>query len=86
MQGYISNIKINENKVIMSLEDVKMKEQDAKAFGRTLSENDLVEILIIDYNSSGPFIEVGDKVAVSCGYTKDKKVLYSFGADIGLRN
>lgn len=86
MQGYIADIKINENKVIMSLKDVKMREQDAIAFGKTLNANDLVDILIIDYNNSGPFIEVGDKIAVSCGYTKDNKILYSFGADIGLRN
>jgi len=82
MQGYITDIKINGNKVIMSIKDVKMKEQDTIAFGKALNKDDLINILIIDNNSSGPVINVGDKIAVSCRYTIDKEILYTIGADI----
>ena len=59
-----------------------MKEEDALAYGKTLNKDDLLDILIIDSNSSGPFISVGDKIMVLCLYTKDKDILYTFGADI----
>lgn len=82
IQGNIENIIIQENKVFMSIKDIKMKDEDALAFGKTLKKDDLLEILIIDNNSSGPFISVGDKIMVSCRYTKDNEILYTYGADI----
>ncbi|MDD4439884.1 MAG: hypothetical protein PHS04_17890 [Tissierellia bacterium] len=82
LQGNVENIKIQENKVFISIKDVKMKEEDALAYGKTLNKDDLLDILIIDSNSSGPFISVGDKIMVLCLYTKDKDILYTFGADI----
>lgn len=80
MQGYISDIKINEN-VIITLTDIKMKKEDEIAFGSLPSE---VSILIADYNKTGAPISVGDKVIINCQYTQDK-VLYTIG-DISLRN
>ncbi|MGB4439838.1 MAG: hypothetical protein WBJ13_11600 [Sedimentibacter sp.] len=82
MQGYIANIEIKETKVIMSIKDVKMKEEDALAFGKILNKDELIDILIVDNNRSGPVINVGDKIMVSCRYTKDNEFLYTFGADI----
>jgi hypothetical protein len=82
MQGFISDIKIDGAKVIISIKDVKMKEEDALAFGKTLNKDDLIDILIIDSNKSGPAIKAGDKVMVSCRYTKDNEILYTIGADI----
>ena len=82
MQGLISDIKIENNNVIVTLADIKMKKEDELAFGSSPSE---VNILIVDYNKSGPDISVGDKIMINCKYTIDK-VLYSFGDDISLRN
>ena len=82
IQGNIQKINIQENKVFISIKDVKMKEEDALGFGKKLNKDDLLDILIIDSNSSGPFISVGDKIMVSCRYTNDKEFLYTFGADI----
>lgn len=82
IQGNIDKINIQENKVFISIKDVKMKEEDALAFGEKLNKDDLLDILIIDSNSNGPFISVGDKIMVSCSYTNDKEFLYTFGVDI----
>jgi len=82
IQGYISEIKINENNVIITLTDIKMKKEDELAFGNSPS---VVNILIADYNKNGPYISVGDKIMINCKQTIDK-VLYSFGDDISLRN
>jgi porphobilinogen deaminase len=82
MQGFISDIKIDGAKVIISIKDVKMKEEDSLAFGKTLNKDDLIDIFIIDSNKSGPAIKAGDKVMVSCRYTKDNEILYTIGADI----
>ncbi len=79
MQGYISDIKINDNNVIITLTDIKMKKEDELAFENSQGE---VRILIADYNNNGPYISVGDKIMVSCRYTNDKEFLYTFGADI----
>lgn len=81
IQGYISEIKINENNVIITLTDIKMKKEDELAFGNSPSE---VNILIVDSNKNGPYISVGDKIMINCKHTIDK-VLYSFGDDISLR-
>ncbi len=81
MQGYISDIKIKENNLIITLSRIKMKKEDELAFGNLPSEAD---ILIADYNMGGPPISVGDRIMINCKYTVDK-VLYSFGYDISLR-
>lgn len=82
IQGNVEKIKIQENKVFISIKDIKMKKEDAASFGKTLSKDDLLDILVIDSNNSGPFISVGDKIMVSCRYTIDKEFLYTIGADI----
>ena len=82
IQGNIENIKIQENKVFISINNIKMKDEDVLTFGMTLNKDDLLEILIIDSNISGPFVSVGDKIMVSCRYTKDKEILYTLGTDI----
>lgn len=82
MQGFISDIKIENNNVIITLTDIKMKKEDELAFGNSPSE---VNILIADYNKNGPYLSVGDKIMINCKHTIDK-VLYSFGDDISLRN
>ncbi|MPM53850.1 hypothetical protein SDC9_100620 [bioreactor metagenome] len=82
IQGNVENIKIQEDRVFISIKDIKMKDEDALAFGNTLNEDDLLDILIIDSNSSGPFISVGDEIMASCRYTNDEEILYTFGADI----
>ncbi len=86
MQGYITDIKISDNNVIITLKDIKMKKEDELAFGKALSENDSLDILSIDKNINGPLISVGDKVMISCRYTKDKEFLYLLGDDISIRN
>ena len=47
-----------------------------------INKDDLLDIIIIDSNNSGPFISVGDKIMVSYRYTIDKEFLYTIGADI----
>lgn len=86
IQGNVAGIEIEENTVKLSLRDVKMKEEDALAFGKTLNKDDLIEILIIDNNRSGPFINIGDMIMVSCRYTIDGQLLYTIGADITSRS
>lgn len=86
MQGNIYDIKISENTVIITLTDIKMKQEDALAFGKTLNAGDTIDILIADNNKSGPYISIGDKIMINCKYTIDKEFLYSFGAEIGIRN
>lgn len=81
MKGYISDININENNVVITLTDIKMKKEDELAFGNSPSE---VDILIADYNKNGPCISIGDRIMINCKYTVDK-ILYSFGDDISLR-
>lgn len=82
MQGFISDVTIENNNVIITLADIKMKKEDELAFGNLPSE---VNILIADYNKNGPDISVGDKIMINCKQTIDK-ALYSFGDDISLRN
>lgn len=86
MQGSISDIKISENNVIITLTDIKMKKEDELAFGKSLNAGDTIDILIADNNKSGPYISIGDKIMINCKYTIDKEFLYSFGAEIGIRN
>ena len=68
MQGYISDIKINENNVSITLSDIKMKKEDISAFGNSPSE---VSILIADYNNKEtpsrnyPAPEIGSITALS---------------------
>lgn len=82
MQGIISDIQIEDNNVVITLTDIKMKTEDEIAFGDLPSE---LNILIADYNIYGPNISVGDKILVNCKYTVDK-VLYIFGDGISIRN
>ena len=86
MQGNISDIKISENSVIITLTGIKMKKEDELAFGKSLNASDSIDILIADNNKSGPLICIGDKIMINCKYTIDKEFLYSFGAEIGIRN
>lgn len=79
MWGNISDIKINESKVMLTLKDIKMTDEDADSF-------ESADILIVDYNRNGPFIKVGDRVLIACRYTKDGDLLYSFSDEISIRN
>lgn len=83
IQGYISDININENKVIITLSEIEMN--DVLEFDSVLDDDDSVDILILDYNISGPFIKVGDEVIINCQYTKDKEFLYTLGYNIGMK-
>ena len=82
VQGYIEEINLKDNILFISLKDIKMKEEDALAFGKSINKDDSIDIQIIDNNRSGPVINAGDMIMLFCRYTNDKEIIYTYGADI----
>ncbi|MGD9567228.1 MAG: hypothetical protein AB7V48_02720 [Sedimentibacter sp.] len=81
IQGCITEIKIEDKAVILTLKDIKMREKDLLTYG-DISEDGFVEIQLYNYNRGGPDIRIGDNITATCRYTIDNKIIYAAGAEI----
>lgn len=86
----IGKDEINEDGKILNIagciEDIKIINSQVEIMIKSDNKDELVSVIIIDTNRTGVPIKIGDKVIVLCRYTKNKEFLYTFGADISVRN
>lgn len=85
----IGKDEINEDgkslNIVGCIEDIKIINNQVEILIKSVNKDELVSVIIIDNNRTGVPIKIGDKVLVSCCYTKNKEFLYAFGADISVR-
>lgn len=81
IQGYVADIKVRDKAVILTLKDIKMRENDLLTYG-DISQDGLIEIQLYDNNRGGPDISIGDNITVTCRYATDNKIIYATGSEI----
>lgn len=81
IQGFITDIKVRDKAVILTLNNIKMREKDLLTYG-DISKDGLVEIQLYENNRGGPDINIGDNITVTCRYTVDNKIIYATGSEI----
>ena len=81
IQGCITDIKLRDKAVILTLNNIKMREKDLLTYGY-ISKDGLVEIQLYENNRGGPDINIGDNITVTCRYTIDNKIIYATGSEI----
>ena len=80
VRGIIDGIRLNNTAVVIDLKDIKMRERDIAVYG-DIGREGSVEILLLDNDTDGHEINVGDSVSLLCHYTNDNKILYASTLD-----
>ena len=80
VRGIIDGIRLNDTAVVIDLKDIKMRERDIAVYG-DMGRDGSVEILLLDNDTDGHEINVGDSVSLLCHYTNDNKILYASTLD-----
>ncbi|WP_312699568.1 membrane lipoprotein lipid attachment site-containing protein [Sedimentibacter sp.] len=80
VRGIIDGIRLNDTAVVIDLKDIKMRERDIAIYG-DMGRDGSVEILLLDNDTDGHEINVGDSVSLLCHYTNDNKILYASTLD-----
>lgn len=81
IQGNITDIKVRDKAVILTLKDIIMREKDLFNYG-ALIQDGLIEIQIYDNNRGESDFSVGDNITVTCRKTVDNKIIYATGSEI----
>ena len=81
IQGCITDIKVRDKAVILTLNDIKMREKDLLIIGDIIRDG-LAEIQLYDNNKGGPDISIGDNITATCRQTVDNKIIYASGSEI----
>lgn len=80
VRGIIDGIRLNDTAVVIDLKDIKMRERDIVVYG-DMGREGSVEIMLLDNDTDGHEINVGDSVSLLCHYTNDNKILYASTLD-----